>query len=258
MFDDLVARAVALAEAARPGAGELRSRERGRRRPSGAPGDRGGEPSGVPGERSERCQPSAGGERVILGIAGCPAAGKSTLAELLVSGLAAAGVPAALVPMDGFHLADVALDRLGRRGHKGAIDTFDGDGYLSLLRRLRTDRRRTVWAPGFARDLEQPIAGSIGVDPEVRIVVTEGNYLLAAAEPWPSVRAELSEVWYVELDEPTRRERLIARHVEFGKLPDEAARWVSTVDDPNARLIAANRSRADLLVDMSMLELRPT
>jgi len=115
-----------------------------------------------------------------------------------------------------------------------------------------------VWAPGFARDLEQPIAGSIGVDPEVRIVVTEGNYLLAAAEPWPSVRAELSEVWYVELDEPTRRERLIARHVEFGKLPDEAARWVSTVDDPNARLIAANRSRADLLVDMSMLELRPT
>jgi pantothenate kinase len=216
VFDDLVARAVALAGAARPVGG-----------------------------------------RVLLGIAGCPAAGKSTLAELLVGGLAAAGVPAALVPMDGFHLADAALERLGRRGRKGAIDTFDADGYLALLHRLRTDRRRTVWAPGFARDLEQPIAGSIGVDPEARVVVTEGNYLLADAEPWPSVRAELTEVWYVELDEPVRRERLIARHVEFGKTPDEAARWVSIVDDPNARLINATRDRADLVVDMSLLDARP-
>ncbi|MFD0747232.1 nucleoside/nucleotide kinase family protein [Phytohabitans flavus] len=187
-----------------------------------------------------------------------PAAGKSTLAELLVGGLVAAGVPAALVPMDGFHLADVALDRLGRRGRKGAIDTFDADGYLSLLRRVRTDRRRTVWAPGFARDLEQPIAGSIGVDPEVRIVVTEGNYLLADAPPWPDVRAALTETWFVELDEPLRRERLIARHVLFGKTPDEAGRWVSIVDDPNARLISQTRDRADLVVDMTLPDARPT
>jgi pantothenate kinase len=213
VFDDLVARAVALA-----GAGP------------------------------------AGGERAVLGIAGCPAAGKSTLAELVVGGLAAAGVAAALVPMDGFHLADVALERLGRRGRKGAIDTFDADGYLALLHRLRTDPRRTVWAPGFARDLEQPIAGSIGVDPEARIVVTEGNYLLADVAPWPDVRAELTETWYVELDEPVRRARLIARHVEFGKTLDQATHWVSTVDDPNARLIAATRDKADLVVDMSMVQ----
>jgi pantothenate kinase len=198
----------------------------------------------------------AGGERAILGIAGCPAAGKSTLAELLVGGLASAGVPAALVPMDGFHLADVALQRLGRRGRKGAIETFDADGYLALLHRLRTDRRRTVWAPGFARDLEQPIAGSIGIEPEARIVVTEGNYLLTDVPPWPDVRAELTETWYVELDEPTRRERLLARHVEFGKTPGEAARWISIVDDPNALLIAATRDKADLVVDMSLLDSR--
>jgi pantothenate kinase len=199
----------------------------------------------------------AGGERAILGIAGCPAAGKSTLAELLVGGLRAAGVPAALVPMDGFHLADAALERLGRRGRKGAIDTFDADGYLALLCRLRTDRRRTVWAPGFARDLEQPIAGSLGVDPEATIVVTEGNYLLADAPPWPDVRAELTEIWFVELEETVRRERLMARHILFGKTPDEAARWVSTVDDPNALLIAATRDRADLVVDMSPREAKP-
>lgn len=216
MFDDLVARAAALADAAR-----------------------------------------AGGERAILGIAGCPAAGKSTLAELLVGALATAGVPAALVPMDGFHLADVALERLGRRGRKGAIDTFDGDGYFALLHRIRTDRRRTVWAPGFARDLEQPIAGSIAIEPDARIVVTEGNYLLADIPPWPEVRAELTETWYVEQDELVRRERLIARHIEFGKSPDEAIRWVSIVDDPNARLIAATRHGADLVIDMSLLDARP-
>jgi pantothenate kinase len=111
-----------------------------------------------------------------------------------------------------------------------------------------------VWAPGFARDLEQPIAGSIGVEPGVRLVVTEGNYLLADPPPWPQVRAELTETWFVELDEPLRRERLVARHVEFGKTPDEAARWVATVDDPNARLIAATRDRADLVVDMTLLD----
>jgi pantothenate kinase len=189
------------------------------------------------------------GERAILGIAGCPGAGKSTLAERLVSHLD----DAVLVPMDGFHLADVARERLRRRDRKGAIDTFDGDGYLATLRRARTDRSRPVYAPGFERDLEQPIAGSIAIDPAARLVITEGNYLLADEEPWPDVRAELAEVWFCELDDRVRRERLIARHVQFGKTPEEARRWVETVDDPNARLIVPGRDRADLVIDMASL-----
>jgi pantothenate kinase len=183
--------------------------------------------------------------RALIGIAGPPGAGKSTLAERLVT---AVGRVAAWVPMDGFHLADAALDRLGLRGRKGAPETFDGWGYLALLRRLAAETDHPVWAPGFERTLEQPLAGSIPVDPGVRLVVTEGNYLLLDRPPWPQVRAALSEVWYVEAEPGVRRERLLARHVAFGKSPAEATAWMAAVDEPNARLIERGRDAADLVV----------
>ncbi|MFC4010178.1 nucleoside/nucleotide kinase family protein [Nonomuraea purpurea] len=193
---------------------------------------------------------AATGERVVVGIAGCPGAGKSTLAGWLVERLSAAGLPAVWVPMDGFHLADVELERLGRLGRKGAIDTFDAHGYLALLRRLRAETATVVYAPSFDRDIEQPIAGAIAVPPAARVVVSEGNYLLAADEPWRQVRQAMTEVWYAEVDDRVRLERLTRRHVEFGKSPDQAARWVAEVDEPNAVAIRATRAGADLLVDL--------
>ena len=183
--------------------------------------------------------------RALIGIAGPPGAGKSTLAGRLVT---AVGPAAAWVPMDGFHLADAALDRLGLRARKGAPETFDGWGYLALLRRLAVETGHPVWAPDFERTLEQPVAGRIPVDPEVRLVVTEGNYLLLDRPPWPQVRAALSEVWYVEADVGVRLERLLARHVEFGKTPAEARAWVAAVDEPNTRLVERGRDAADLVV----------
>lgn len=191
------------------------------------------------------------GERAILGITGPPGAGKSTLAERLAGALLAAGYPVRLVPMDGLHLADVALDRLGRRDRKGAADTFDGFGYLALLERIRAGGDHTVYAPSFHRELEQPLAGAIGVEPDDRLVITEGNYLLLGARPWTRVREQLAEVWYCALDDDVRRQRLVARHIEFGKAPDDAAEWVATVDEPNAQLVAATRGRADLIVDLA-------
>ena len=136
--------------------------------------------------------------------------------------------------------------RAARR--KGAPETFDGWGYLALLRRLAVETDHPVWAPGFERTLEQPLAGRIPVDPEVRLVVTEGNYLLLDRPPWPQVRAALSEVWYVEADAGVRLERLLARHVEFGKSPAEARAWVAAVDEPNAGWSSGAGTRADLVV----------
>lgn len=200
----------------------------------------------------ERAVRLASRGRALLGIAGAPGAGKTTLAERLAVELRAVGVRAAHVPMDGFHLADVALDELGLRSRKGAIETFDVDGYLALLRRLRT-ASGIVYAPAFERIIEQPIAGSIGVPADADIVISEGNYLLASVGSWVEVRAAFDEVWFAHVDDAVRLERLHARHVRFGKTLDEASTWIETVDEPNARSILATQETADLTVDVDTM-----
>ncbi|MFG3320846.1 nucleoside/nucleotide kinase family protein [Streptomyces sp. NPDC048171] len=201
-----------------------------------------------------RALPS-GGRRAVLGIAGSPGAGKSTLAERLVRELNGAGDPwAAHVPMDGFHLADAELDRLGRRDRKGAPDTFDAAGYAALLGRLREeDGDGIVYAPGFERVLEQPLAGAVPVPPSARLVVTEGNYLLLGTGAWQRVRSRLDEVWFCGLTEAERIRRLIARHERFGKSPEQARAWALGTDQANADLVAASGHRADLVVSAEVL-----
>ncbi|MFH9262997.1 nucleoside/nucleotide kinase family protein [Streptomyces sp. NPDC017546] len=186
------------------------------------------------------------GTRRVLGIAGPPGAGKSTLAERLVAALDGR---AALVPMDGFHLAAAELERLGRTDRKGAPDTFDAAGYAALLRRLRApDPLHAVYAPAFDRSLEEPFAGSLPVPPDVPLVVTEGNYLLLDEGPWAPVRALLDEVWFLEPDPEARVRRLVDRHVRHGRTRRGAEEWVARSDEANARLVARGRDRADLIV----------
>ena len=182
--------------------------------------------------------------RRLIGISGAPGAGKSTYAARLAEQLSPAAI---VVPMDGFHLAGRELERLGRADRKGALDTFDVDGYVDLLDRLRR-ATSTVYAPEFRRDLEEPIAGAIAVEAHHTTVITEGNYLLLEDGGWERVRPLLDECWYVECDEVERVARLVERHVAHGRSPDAARRWVEHTDEPNARLIEATRPRADRVV----------
>jgi pantothenate kinase len=186
------------------------------------------------------------GRRKVLGIAGPPGGGKSTLAQAVRDALPRRAV---IVPMDGFHLAGSELTRLGRSARKGAPDTFDAAGYVALLHRLKAPREdEVVYAPEFRRELEEAVAGAIAVPAALQLVVTEGNYLLLDQGPWRAVRTLLDEAWYVDTDDALRRERLVLRHIRFGRTPEAARAWVAHTDEPNARLVAASRDRADHVI----------
>jgi pantothenate kinase len=198
------------------------------------------------------------GARTIIGIVGAPGAGKTTLTEALIRQLnTETSVPEqqryAHVPMDGFHLSDAELNRLGLLDRKGAPETFDVHGYAATLQRLQTDREYVVYSPGFERELEQPIAGTIPVFPSAQIVLTEGNYLLLDTPEWQRVQEQCTEIWYCEQDNDLRLQRLIERHVRFGKCPTAAEAWVHNVDEPNARRIHATRGKADLIINLDDL-----
>jgi pantothenate kinase len=197
----------------------------------------------------ERASALLSRERALLGICGAPAAGKSTFAQRLVAEL---GPSSVYVGMDGFHLAQVELNRLGRTARKGAPDTFDAAGYVNLLRRLRSrPPDEVVYAPGFRRDLEEPIAGAVPVPPSVRLIVTEGNYLLLADPPWRYVRDLLDEVWFLDPPEDARHQWLIDRHRAYGRTLAEARERTFGSDERNAVLINATRSSADLIVPVT-------
>lgn len=188
---------------------------------------------------------AAGDRRCLLGIAGPPGAGKSTLAATIAHAI---GPDAVVVPMDGFHLADRVLAAHGTLSVKGRIDTFDADGFVHLVARLADTPGRAVVAPMFERDLEQPIAGAIEVLPRHRLVVVEGNYLLADEPPWPCLLAHFDEVWYCEAEPARRRARLVARHERHGKPAALAEAWVTDVDEPNAAVVERTRPRASVVV----------
>ncbi len=188
----------------------------------------------------------AAGERKLLGIVAPPGAGKSSFAQALAATFAQA---TQVVPMDGFHLANTELARLGRAERKGAPDTFDAAGYVHLLHRIRTQADGpTIYAPDYRRELEEGVAGAIAIESPTPLILTEGNYLLLDEGAWGQVRGVLDEVWYLDVAVSVRRERLLSRHMRFGRSRAQALAWMAQTDEPNALRIAENRHLADLFV----------
>lgn len=187
--------------------------------------------------------------RTIVGIAGSPGAGKSTIGAALVAEL---GSDAVLLPMDGFHLPQSRLVELGRRERMGAPDTFDVDAFVSTLTALADpgNSGNPVFAPGFNREIEEPVPDDIRISPEIPVIVIEGNYLLLDSGGWERVAPMLDVTLFVGVDPDLRRQRLIDRHVRFGKSLDAATAWALGPDEANARLIDATADRAQYRVEL--------
>ena len=191
--------------------------------------------------------------RIVLGLAGAPAAGKSTLARYLVHvvnetlGTGTAGY----LPMDGYHLSNAQLDRLGRRDRKGAPDTFDVHGYLAMLRRLPAETDHAVYVPDYDRRLHEPVAGRHVIESHTRLVVTEGNYLASDHAPWDQVRGLLAELWYVEATDQVRERRLHRRQRAGGAGASAAREWVERSDRPNGELVKRSRDNCTRVVRVS-------
>jgi pantothenate kinase len=199
---------------------------------------------------------SAGGRRMILGLAGPPGAGKSTLAATIVTAARAAVAQewAACLPMDGYHLSNAQLERLGLLDRKGAPATFDADGYTAMLARVAADGGRDIYAPDYDRIVHhEPIAARLVIPGAARLVVTEGNYLAVDAAQWRPVRRHIDHLWYVEAPDGVRRARLIERQLAGGRDEQAARDWVEHADRPNGELVKLSRGNVDRVITLASL-----
>ncbi|KAA8917208.1 hypothetical protein TRICI_000659 [Trichomonascus ciferrii] len=201
-------------------------------------------------------------ERLVIGVAGGPGSGKTTLAKavgkLLNEEKAGEGeVPfVAVVPMDGFHLTRAQLDEMKDPGeaHKrrGAPWTFDGQGVVAMVKKLKQQKRNEiVKVPTFDHEIKDPVPNGLEVNGATPIVMVEGNYLLLHEEPWSDIATYLDEKWLIRVDDDLARMRVAKRHVRAGisQTLDEGLDRVDKNDALNTALIRQHSKGADIVID---------
>jgi len=195
----------------------------------------------------------APGRRYILGVTGCPGAGKSTVSEWLVKGVneGLPNSPAMVVPMDGYHFSNEKLKEMKLLELKGIPDTFDAAAFVDLLSRLRTNIEENVYCPLFDRSIEASIEDAIVIEPKHKLCVVEGNYLLLSKKPWDQCRAYFEQVWFIDVTYDTIMARLLDRHIKGGRTPEGARAKVESTDLPNSKLIEETKIYADRLIKLN-------
>jgi pantothenate kinase len=187
--------------------------------------------------------------RSLIGIVGKPGAGKSTVVEQIEKRYQPNEV--SIIPMDGFHLSNEELIALGRRDRKGAPDTFDVVGFTSLLKEVKLNQQGDHKFPIFHREIEASIEDEGLIPKESKVIVVEGNYLFSTEHNWDGIFPLLDHTWFIEIDDEVRIERLIARHIRYGKTPAEAENWSRGSDETNARFIKLTAHRASNIIKLT-------
>ena len=194
----------------------------------------------------QRIKALSGQGRKLIAIAGAPGSGKSTLAEDLAHQL---GPTAAVMPMDGFHLDNDALHAMDLFHRKGAPETFDADGFVSLIKRLRD--KDTVPYPTFDRDADRTVPDGGQINETTRIVLVEGNYLLLNQSPWDSLAGLFDMTVRLVVDHETLAARLITRWVNHGLSPENARDRALGNDMVNVRYVDAHSFDPDYMIRSS-------
>lgn len=191
------------------------------------------------------------GRRIIVGLAGGPGSGKSTLASAVVGKLNdRIDGSAARVPMDGFHKMHADLVAQGIEEEKGAPHTFDAQGYVDFLLRLKT-ARGPIQAPSYSRRIEDVVPNAFTIAGNVPILVAEGNYLLLDTAPWNRIKHILDLSFFLQVDRDLVRQRLLKRHAEHELFTEEQiVKHVDEVDMANYDLVAKSQRRADVVIDL--------
>jgi pantothenate kinase len=190
--------------------------------------------------------------RKLIAIAGIPGSGKTTLMLKLIDRInAIEPATAAAVSMDAYHLMNIQLDALDLRKIKGAPPTYDVISYLHLLKNLKTQTQRDVFFPVYDRGIHNPIwRASQVVKPTVKIIFTEGQFLLLDQSPWDELANVVDESWYLKVDYEKIREDLIARHVRGGRSREDAIEHVTRSDDANRDLVLTRMRKPDLIIGL--------
>jgi pantothenate kinase len=194
-------------------------------------------------------QNGAGTKRYIVAIAGPPASGKTTLTRNLCDNINSQ-VNSSLcitVPMDGFHLSNEKLNQMDMRHVKGAPLTFDAKGFVELIQRIRLDND-AVAIPEFDRELDAVVFGDQSVDPDHRIIIVEGNFILLDEAPWDQLKAMFDLSVMLIPEEQTLEKRLISRWENYNHSEEEAKVRAFSNDIPNAKYVLANSMQADIKV----------
>ena len=191
--------------------------------------------------------------RIMVGIAGTPGAGKSTLADQLAAALNArhgAGTAQAL-GMDGFHLSKAQLRQLPNPdeafARRGAPWTFDAVGFAQALVTVRqaSGVADATW-PDFAHAAGDPVADAIHIVAPTQVIIVEGLYLLYENAHWSAVKGLLDECWYLNTPMAVAMERLALRHMQaWGFSRAQADDRIAQSDGQNAQLVQACADRAD-------------
>jgi pantothenate kinase len=194
--------------------------------------------------------------RVLVGLAGVPGAGKSTLAQQLsVAVNVACGTDCCVaLGMDGFHLSKAQLaqfpDPALALARRGAPWTFDASGFRERVTMLRSaaGRHAVTW-PDFAHEVGDPVPDAISVAADVRVVIVEGLYLLHQADGWHDIDRLFDERWFLDTPFSLSMERLARRHMQaWGFTRAQAEQRIASSDGLNAQLVQESALRADWLV----------